>query len=174
MEFIVGTALAGIPIVLEAYDRYWQLSDGLDTFRNFSRELTKLNTIMKTQKVLFRANVIKLLTAITNDQERARNLLLDSHRENLQRLKLPTIEDEARIESLQEMFSSWHAILELVFNTTTAICLEVKSFGTSNRPKQFRLCLKKTGVHNSIQELRSFMADFNELTARIINELEQN
>ncbi|KAJ5792726.1 uncharacterized protein N7503_008704 [Penicillium pulvis] len=173
MEFIVGTALAGIPIVLEVYDRYWQLSEGLNTFRHSSRELTKLDTIMKTQKTLFRANVIKLLTSITNDREKARNLLSDSHSENLQRLKLPTIVDRARIESLQEMFGSWNDTLELVLNTATAICLEVESFGTSNTPKRFRLCWKKNEVQNSIQELRSFTTDFNELTSRITSELEQ-
>lgn len=173
MEFIVGTALAGIPIVLEAYDRYWDISEGLNTFRHYSRELTKLDTIMKTQKTLFRANVIKLLTAITNDQEKARTLLSGSNKEDLRRLQLPTVEDSTRVESLQELFGSWNAILELVLSTATAICLEVESFGTSNTPKRFRLCWKKNEVQDSIKELRDFTADFNELTTRIVNELEQ-
>ncbi|KAJ5541185.1 hypothetical protein N7494_006261 [Penicillium frequentans] len=173
MEFIVGTALAGIPIVLEAYDCYGKLSEGLNTFRHYSRELTKLDTIMKTQKTLFRANVIKLLTAVTNDQVKAQNLLSDSNRESLRRLKLPNIDDGTRIESLQEMFSSWNATLELVLTTATAICLEVERFGTNNTPKRFRLCWKKSEVQISIQELRSFTADFNELTTRIVNELDQ-
>jgi hypothetical protein len=175
MEFIIGTALAGIPIVLEVYDRYWDFSEGLSTFRHHSRELTKLNTIMKTQKTLFRANVIKLLTAITNDPEKARSLLSDS-RENLQKLKLPIPYDSTRIESLQELFGSWKSTLELVSTTATAICLEVESLGASNTGsfgKRFRLCWKKNEVQTSIQELRDFTADFNELTTRIVSELEQ-
>ncbi|KAJ5675814.1 hypothetical protein N7462_008711 [Penicillium macrosclerotiorum] len=173
MEFIVGTVLAGIPLVLEAYDRYRKLSEGFDTFRNHSRELTKLDTVMKTQKTLFRANVIKLITEITNDPEKARNLLSESHRENLQKLKLPNVNDSARIDSLREMFSTWNSVLELVLHTATAICLEVESFGASSTAKRFRLCWKKDEVQTSIRELRDFTADFNELTTRIVKELEQ-
>lgn len=173
MEFIVGTALAGIPVVLEAYDRYWKLSEALKTFRHYLTELTTLDTIMMTQKTLFRANVTKLLTAITNDQEKARNLLSDSNSAKLEEVKLSTAYDGIRVESLQEMFESWKNMLELVRCTAAAICLEVESFGTSDKPKRFRLCWKKNEVQKSIQKLRDYMADFSELTAGIVNELEQ-
>jgi hypothetical protein len=188
MEFIVGTVLAGVPIVLEAYNRYWDLSESFSTFRHYSKELIKLDTIINTQKTLFRGNVIKLLTAITNDQEKARNLLSDSSKEKWVELKLPAVYISNRLESLQEAFASWDATLGLVVSSVTAICLEVEDFRTSNAvpvrplpsrevlkqlPKRFRLCWEKNKVRDSIKELREFTADFNELTARIINELKE-
>ena len=186
MEFIVGTVLAGVPIVLEAYDRYWDISECFSTFRHYSQELIKLDTIIKTQKTLFRWNIIKLLTEVTNNPEKARNLLSDSSKEKWEELKLLAVYGSNRLESLQETFASWKATLELVLSSVTAICLEVESFRTSNAvlvgsmpsreilkqlPKRFRLCWKKNEVQESIKELRDFTSDFKELTTRVINEL---
>lgn len=188
MEFIAGTVLAGVPIVLEAYDRYWDLSKGFTTFRQYSKELVKLDTILKTQKTLFRGNVIKLLTAITGDQERARGSLSERSQETWQTLQLETINSEQRLESLRETFTSWKATLDQVLSSVTAICLEVESCRLANvvpvdsRPsietlkqlrKRFRLCWRKGEVQDSIKELRDFTADFNELTTRIIIELKE-
>ncbi len=71
----------------------------------------------------------------------------------------------------------------------TAICVEIEGFRTTNNnglaeslslkkvlkqlPKRFRLCWKKAEVQDSIQELRDFTADFNELTTRIVGELKE-
>ncbi|KAJ4327238.1 hypothetical protein N0V84_002368 [Fusarium piperis] len=188
MEFIVGTVLAGVPIVLEAYDRYWDLSKGFTTFRQYSKELVKLDTIIKTQKTLFRGNIIKLLTAITDDPEKARGLLSDRSTETWKTLKLETINSEQRLESLRDTFTSWKATLDQVISSVTAICLEVESFRITNvvpadslpsretlkqLRKRFRLCWRKGEVQDSIKELRDFTADFNELTARIISELKE-
>ncbi|RSM07199.1 hypothetical protein CDV31_008752 [Fusarium ambrosium] len=186
MEFIVGTVLAGVPIVLEAYDRYWDLSKGFTTFRHYSKELVKLDTILQAQKTLFRGNIIKLLTAITNDTERARGLLSERSQETWQTLRLETGNSEQRLESLRDTFTSWKATLDQVLSSVTAICLEVESFRITNEVpvdslpsremlkqlrKRFRLCWRKGEVQDSIKELRDFTADFNELTARIISEL---
>ncbi|EEU40090.1 uncharacterized protein NECHADRAFT_76030 [Fusarium vanettenii 77-13-4] len=188
MEFIVGTVLAGVPIVLEAYDRYWDLSKGFTTFRHYSKELVKLDTILNTQKTLFRGNITKLLTAITNDPERARGLLSERSKETWETLKLETINSEQRLESLRDTFTSWKATLDQVLLSVTAICFEVESFRITNvvpvdslpsrdslkqLRKRFRLCWRKGEVQDSIKELRDFTADFNELTARIISELKE-
>ncbi|KAH7274954.1 hypothetical protein B0J15DRAFT_473884 [Fusarium solani] len=188
MEFIVGTVLAGVPIVLEAYDRYWDLSKGFTTFRHYSKELVKLDTILKTQKTLFRGNIIKLLTAITNDPETARGLLSERSQETWETLKLETINSEQRLESLGDTFASWKATLDQVLSSVTAICLEVEAFRITNvvpvdslpsremlkqLRMRFRLCWRKGEVQDSIKELRDFTADFNELTTRIISELKE-
>lgn len=131
LEFIVGTVLAGVPIALEAYDRYWDLSEGFNTFRHYSKELVKLDTILRTQKTLFRGNVIKLLTAITNNPEKARELLTDTEKRRLDDLKLH-IRERNRLESLKEMFTSWQATLELLLNAVTTICREVEQFRSAN------------------------------------------
>ncbi|RTE83895.1 hypothetical protein BHE90_001477 [Fusarium euwallaceae] len=188
MEFIVGTVLAGVPIVLEAYDRYWDLSKGLTTFRHYSKELVKLDTILNTQKTLFRGNIVKLLTTMTDDPDRARGLLSERSTETWETLRLETINSEQRLESLRDTFTSWKATLDQVLSSVTAICLEVDSFRITNEVpvdslpsremlkqlrKRFRLCWRKGEVQDSIKELRDFTADFNELTARIINELKE-
>ncbi|KAL2691421.1 hypothetical protein Neosp_001806 [[Neocosmospora] mangrovei] len=188
MEFIVGTVLGGVPIVLEAYDRYWDLSEGFTTFRQYSKELVKLDTILKTQKTLFRGNIIKLLTAIGNDPERARGLLSERSPETWQTLMPEWINSEQRLESLRETFTSWESTLKQVLSSVEAICAEVENFGTTNvvpvgsfcsrealkqLRQRFRLCWRKGEVQNSIKELRDFTADLNELTARIIIELKQ-
>lgn len=188
MEFIVGTVLAGVPIVLEAYDRYWDLSKGFTTFRHYSKELVKLDTILNTQKTLFRGNIIKLLIVITNDPERARGLLSERSKETWETLKLETINSEQRLESLRDTFTSWKATLDQVLSSVTAICLEVESFRITNvvpidslpsretlkqLRKRFRLCWRKGEVQDSIKELRDFTTDFNELTTRVISELKE-
>ncbi|KAI8679353.1 hypothetical protein NCS57_00213300 [Fusarium keratoplasticum] len=188
MEFIVGTVLAGVPIVLEAYDRYWDLSKGFTTFRHYSKELVKLDTILNTQKTLFRGNIIKLLIVITNDPERARGLLSERSKETWETLKLETINSEQRLESLRDTFTSWKATLDQVLSSVTAICLEVESFRITNvvpidslpsretlkqLQKRFRLCWRKGEVQDSIKELRDFTTDFNELTTRVISELKE-
>ncbi|RSL87392.1 hypothetical protein CEP52_015540 [Fusarium oligoseptatum] len=186
MEFIVGTVLAGVPIVLEAYDRYWDLSKGFTTFRHYSKELVKLDTILNTQKTLFRGNIVKLLTAITDDPDRARGLLSERSTETWETLRLETSNSGERLESLRDTFTSWKATLDQVLSSVTAICLEVESFRITNEVpvdslpsremlkqlrKRFRLCWRKREVQDSIKELRDFTTDFNELTARIISEL---
>lgn len=129
MEFIVGTILAVVPIVVEAYDRYWDLSNGLSTFRQYSQELKKLDTILDTQKTLFRGNVIKLLTAVTNNPEKARGLL--SGKAAWDQLTFAPVYHN-RVESLHETFTSWKATLEQVHAALKSICLEVEGFRTSS------------------------------------------
>ncbi|KAH8895988.1 hypothetical protein GQ53DRAFT_854322 [Thozetella sp. PMI_491] len=186
MEFIVGTALAGVPIVLEAYDRYWDLSDGLRIFRNYSKELAKLDTIIGTHKALFRGNIVQLLTEITRDQEKARSLLSDYNSETWQQVALQATMGSNRLDALRDAFASWRGTLELVHSAIATICLEMEGFRTSNTgldarslpketlkqiPKRFRLCWNKREVQTSLKELREFTSDFRELTARIVSEL---
>lgn len=178
MEFIVGTVLAGVPIVLETYEHYARLSQGCSTFRHYSRELAKLDTVMKIQKTLFRGNLIKLLTALTDDPT-ARDLLARDASAQWQALNIavPCGQDQNRLDALGEMFESWEETLDLVRQSIEAICLELESFRLdSTEPikqisKRFRLSWKKSEAQTAIQELRDFTADFNELTTRIIGEL---
>jgi hypothetical protein len=108
MEFIVGTVLAGIPVVLEAYDRYWRLAAGFSTFRHSSTEFTKLETVLKTQKTLFRSDALQLLSSVTNDPEFAKELLSDSNSPNWAQLRLDDAYNN-RVDGLRDTFSSWMA-----------------------------------------------------------------
>jgi hypothetical protein len=124
----VGTVLAGIPIVLEAYDRYWDLSAGFDTFRNYSKGLAKLDTITKTQKTLFRSIVVKVLLAITRDPQKAHDLL-SSGRASQRQLSELKIYGIYPLKSLKETFESWQMSLEQVLSAVTAICRELETSG---------------------------------------------
>ncbi|RYP71835.1 hypothetical protein DL771_004547 [Monosporascus sp. 5C6A] len=184
-EFIVGVIIGGIPVILEAYDRYWTVSTAFKTFRQHSRELVKLDTILNTQKFLFRSNVTKLLTAVTNDPEKARNLL--SEDPNWDDFGIHGI-SRARADGLRDAFASWKANLDQIHGNLQSICAEIETFhsscptGSAQRssisplkqlPKQFKLCFKKDEVQEAIEDLRHFTADFNELTTRITEELHE-
>lgn len=108
MEFIVGTVLGGIPIVLEAYDRYWQLSSAFSTFRHSSTELMKLDTTLKTQMTLFRGNALNLLSAITKDPETAKDLISDTNSPKWAGITMHE-EFRDRVDGLKDEISCWMA-----------------------------------------------------------------
>lgn len=183
MEFIVGTALAGIPIVLEAYEYYWKVSDGFRTFRQYPSELSKIDTIMRTQMTLFRGNVVRVLTVLSDDPKLAEEILSNVRSVVLEELELPNDQVNSRSDLLRGMFASWEATLKLVRDSILVISREIKGLRPET-PKtehsaskeiikdilnRFRLSWRKGTVQNSIKELRSFTADFNELTTRIVD-----
>ncbi|CEI63691.1 hypothetical protein FVEN_g6812 [Fusarium venenatum] len=176
---IVGVVLGGIPIVLEAYNRYQTVSKTFSGFRQHSRALSRLDTILNAQKTIFRGDVTKLLTAVTNDAEKTRSLI--SGERSWDDLGIRGL-DHTRAETLRDAFSSWKATLDEIHDSLQAICSEVESFRVSStKPtqvlsvekfrKQFKLCVKKDIVQEAIEDLRNFTADFNRITSQIIDEL---
>ncbi|KAK3369987.1 hypothetical protein B0H63DRAFT_551939 [Podospora didyma] len=180
---VVGVVLGAVPIVIQSYNR---LSKTIGVFRSFSKELKKLDVIVQSQNVLFQGDIIKLLVAVTNDEEKARTLLVSS-KDEWEALRLPEAVDPDQLASLRETFTSWDCMLQMIHSSMNAICAEVENFHTSigaragSAPsndgprrisKRFLLCWKKTELQEAIAELRSFTADFKELTARVIAELE--
>lgn len=124
MEFIVGTVFGGIPIVLEAYDRYWQMSAAFSTFRNSSTELMKLETTLRTQKTLFRGNALKLLAAITRDPETAKDLMSDTDSPKWGQISMSE-ESHDRVEGLREEISSWMATAMQIKLCLGSLCREL-------------------------------------------------
>ncbi|KAI1328381.1 hypothetical protein F5Y16DRAFT_398549 [Xylariaceae sp. FL0255] len=188
MEFIIGTVLAGIPIVLEAYDRYWQMSEAFSTFRHSSTELMKIETTLKPQKTLFRRNALDLLTVITNNPAMAQDLLSTSNSPGWMKLKMDDI-FAGRVESLQEAFCSWMATAMQIKLCLTSLCRnldgwrdktteEIDSSQESGSRvtrrevlKRFNLAWRKPEILKSIKELQEFTADFSELTRRLVGDL---
>lgn len=178
---IVGVVLGGIPIVLEAYNRYQTVSKTFSGFRQHSRALSRLDTILNAQKTIFRGDVTKLLTAVTNDAEKARNFI--SGERSWDDLGIHGL-DLKRAESLRDSFASWKATLDEIHDSLQAICFEIESFRVSASTmstqlglsverfrKQFKLCVKNESVQEAIEDLRSFTTDFNRITSQIIDEL---
>ncbi|KAL6918830.1 hypothetical protein ACHAP8_008570 [Fusarium lateritium] len=176
---IVGVVLGGIPIVLEAYNRYQTVSKTFSGFRQHSRALSRLDTILNAQKTIFRGDVTKLLTAVTKDGEKARSLI--SGERSWDDLGIRGL-DHTRAETLRDAFGSWKATLDEIHDSLQAICSEVEGFRVSStKPtqglsveifrKQFKLCVKKDIVQEAIEDLRSFTSDFNRITSQIIDEL---
>jgi len=128
MEFIVGIIVGGIPVVLEAYDRYWALSKAFSCFRNHSSELGKLDTILSTQRALFRANVTKILIALTRNPVQARSLLAggvawtDLGSEHLLNIE---------VDNFRDSFTSWNENLHQIQGILRSICREVEAFRTT-------------------------------------------
>lgn len=161
---IVGVVLGGIPIVLEAYNRYQTVSKTFSSFRQHSRALSRLDTILNAQKTIFRGDVTKLLTAVTNDAEKARSFI--SGKRSWDDLGIHGL-DRTRAETLRDTFSSWKDTLGEIHDSLQAICSEVESFRVSSSIKStqvgfsselykfilltliFRFCLRKDFESNS-------------------------
>ncbi|KAF4459335.1 hypothetical protein FALBO_13904 [Fusarium albosuccineum] len=177
---IAGVVLGAIPIVLGAYDQYQTASKAFSNFRHHSRELTRLDAIINAQKTIFRSDVTKLLTAVTDDPEKARSLL-SGEGQGWDELKIHGPNSSIRAEALHDAFNSWKDTLDEIHHSLQSICSEVESFrASSGQPaqtfsmdsakqlrKQFKVCFKKEHVQGAIEDLRNFTADFNQLTARI-------
>ncbi|KAK1759061.1 hypothetical protein QBC47DRAFT_371008 [Echria macrotheca] len=183
MEFIVGIVVGGIPVVLEAYDRYWVLSRAFSTFRNHSIELSKLDAVLSTQRTLFRANVTKILGTLTRNPAKARSLLSgDAVWSDLGSEQMLDIE----VDNVREAFTSWKGNLDQIQGILRSICAEIETFrstcpthaGTdqielsqTKFSQKFRLCFGKEEVQRDIKELRDFVNDFGQLTKEIITQL---
>ena len=122
----MGVILGGIPVVLEAYDRYWTVSKAFRTFRQNEKELIKLDIILKTQKIRFRSNVLKLLTAVTNDPEKAYSLL-SGEKPNWKDFDIHGICGK-RAENLRDTFTSWKANMGQIQACIETICEEFEIF----------------------------------------------
>jgi len=131
VELIVGAVLGGIPVVLEAYDRYQALSRAFQTFKHAPKELAKLNTRVRTQKILFRIHVVKILVAITRDPERCEGLLLGEG-EDWSSLEL---NDECRKQAdiLRDSFLVWKSHLDHIKDSLTRILSVLEGFKVRSR-----------------------------------------
>ena len=128
MEFIVGIVVGGIPVILEAYDRYWTISKAFSCFRNHGSELDKLDTVLSTQKVLFRGGAIKILSTLTRNPAKAHSLLAgDATWAGLSSEPMLQIE----VDSVKEAFTSWKGNLDQIHSILRSICTEVETFRSS-------------------------------------------
>lgn len=197
VEFIVGTVLGAVPLVLYAFDKYGKVSEAISTFRS-PREFTKLQTRVGTQRTIFRNNSINLLSAITNQHEEILawfaavepaalsgqnppNPGLDLHMDPIY---------HERVESLKDSFESCSSTLKQLERTLTTISDELSglvkvvekmpanvSVGSrqwwSRAGGRMRFALRKDDLGKAVDELRGFSEDFGVLTTQIVAHLNE-
>ncbi|KAG7286688.1 hypothetical protein NEMBOFW57_008999 [Staphylotrichum longicolle] len=176
VELIVGTALGSIPIVLEVYDRYDKVLKAFRTFRHPSPELNCLGATLGMQKMLFASDIIKVRDALTDNPDRARNLL--SEVPDWAAFQLHGL-SKARAECLRGLFTSWKENVDQIHRNLQVIEGEVESVrsdGQTGKPmgslgRRIKLAFKKDKMQEAIKELRRFTYDFTQLTVRIIEDL---
>jgi hypothetical protein len=126
MELIVSIIVGGIPVVLEAYDRYSTVSQAFSCFRNHGSELDKLDAILSTQKTLFRGSVVEILTTLTQNPTKARSLLATGAA--LEGFNAASMVDMIEVDSVKEAFESWERNLSQIRRILESICDEIDSF----------------------------------------------
>jgi len=129
VELIVGAVLGGIPVVLEAYDRYWAISRALSTFRHHSKELLSLDAALDTQKALFRSTVALLLRVVMKDPEQATGLLGSPGPWPADSFVVP--HSTSKMTVLEELFNAWKRVLDQVHGSLQSICGTVEDFRSS-------------------------------------------
>ena len=110
---IAGVILAVIPLVLEAFDRSDRTFDAFRTFGKFPKEVLKLQAKFGAQKAIFRNDCINLLTAITNDSQRAHDLVQNATR--------TTWDDE----DIRDMFQQRAAAVSLTLDSCRDVMQEI-------------------------------------------------
>ncbi|CEF71967.1 hypothetical protein FGSG_00120 [Fusarium graminearum PH-1] len=149
---IVGVVLGGIPIVLEAYNRYQAVS----------------TTLTST------------LSTVTQDAEKARSLISGDGNwdalglEGLDLTRLETMRDalDSWKDTLDVIHDSLQAICSEIDSFRVSPCTKpTKILSMEILRKQFKLFVKKDTMQEAIEDLRNFTADFNRITSQIIDEL---
>jgi len=126
---IAGVVLGGIPVVLEAYDRYRVLSRAFSDFRNHESELKKLNATLNTQRALFRKSVADVLIALTGNPEKV-NSVLDGNAAWDDLLSSESV-FVVEFNNVKELFEAWKANLDPINGVIQSICAELETFLSS-------------------------------------------
>ncbi|OIW27271.1 hypothetical protein CONLIGDRAFT_715781 [Coniochaeta ligniaria NRRL 30616] len=181
-EFVVGTVLAVLPLVLKGFSEYAELATKFKTFTRYSSELRELNRVMSTQSWLVQDFAVQLLESICGDSKKARGLLSGREHILLDGLHI----GEARVAQLLDMqdgFDLWNAALLQINSAIDAICQRLKNLhpaqgapGIEDDIKQFKRKLKlsftKTALKLMIQDLRESVSEFRDLGNQIRMRLE--
>ncbi|KAI1768110.1 hypothetical protein GGR53DRAFT_524831 [Hypoxylon sp. FL1150] len=188
IEFIVGTALASIPLALEAYDRSGRVFEVFKTFKHYPREVILLEAKLSNQKTIFRNNAVILLTAITKDRAKVQEVMKQpsspAAREDLAIASLY----EHHLDSLDESFSSCRQTAEQVNSSLQFLYAQFETFRAEVGEKKedmsnsewlkhvgtrFKLGLYKPKIGKAIDELRGLNTDFGLITEQIVNSLRE-
>lgn len=110
---VAGVILAVIPLVLEAFDRSDRAFSAFRTFGRYPKEVLRLQAKFRAQKSIFRNDCIHLLAAVTNDNQRAHDLV---------RLATQATWDD---EEIRETFHQRAAAVSLTLDSCRDIIQEI-------------------------------------------------
>ena len=147
VELIVGAILGGIPIVLEAYDRYWTISRAYSTYRNHSKELLSLDATLDAQKALFRCTVGLFLRVVTTDPENAACLLSTPGTWKADDFSIQLGETNNTV--LEDLFKAWRRVLSQVHGSLQSICDTVETLrpsSTDHDQPNHKVCLSEEAI----------------------------
>jgi len=184
-----GVALGVIPIAVKLVHSYRTLSDKIEAFCGYTREIKILNDTIRLKEDLFRDAVRRVHRSITRDPDRAESLLFSE--EELRKLGRQLSADDAgrraNRPALSHSFGLWNKALEQFHTSLADICRILESFveidTTSVEPlkssgssrevaKRFRFCWKENGIQKSINALSTSLSDFIALSDNIARQLD--
>ncbi|KAI1379880.1 hypothetical protein F4677DRAFT_297809 [Hypoxylon crocopeplum] len=187
IEFIVGTTLASIPLALEAYDRSGRVFEVFKTFKHYPREVTLLEAKLSNQRTIFRNNAVILLTAITKNRFKVREVMKQPSSPAAENLAIASpYEGRLDSDSLNESFLSCRRTAEQVNRSLQFLYAQFEAFRVEVDEKKegmsssewlkhvrtrFKLGLYKPKIGKAIDELRGLNTDFGLITEQIVKSL---
>lgn len=133
VEFIVGTILGGVPVVVMAFEKYQTLSNAVSTFRS-PKEILRMQSKVGAQRTIFRNNAVNLLSSLMNNRELVHTWMAELCNANTdggcstptEKFVLSDIYRD-RISSLADTFSSCKSTLDEILSTVEKISEELAS-----------------------------------------------
>lgn len=143
VEFIIGTTLASIPLTLEAYDRIGRTVEIVKTIQHFPQELSFLLVTVNVQRVIFRNNSIRLLTAITQDRSAVDRILRDPASLDAQAGLTIGSCFALQLEALRDSFTTCQDLIVHMQRALHELRVHFEGLGTNtNEPSQVLQCAK--------------------------------
>ncbi|KAJ4259732.1 hypothetical protein NW762_007663 [Fusarium torreyae] len=188
VELIVGTVLGSVPIAIETYDRSKRVFDVFSTFKQYPREVRTLEAKIGAQRTIFRNNAINLLTAITKDRSKVRDVMNHSQSQAMRSTLTMATVYHNRLDALNDSFTACCQTSEQMQHTLQRLCAQLEDFvaqvGGSqedssasewfrNVRTRFKLGLNKPQLGEAVEELRGFNRDFGSIATQITKALHE-
>lgn len=103
---VAGVILGAIPLVIEAFDHCGRAYDAFATYKEYPREIMKIDSKLGAQRTVFRNSCINLLASLTDDRQRVLDMVTQPSHEMWK--------DQRR---LNEMFSLQTGSLDQTFHS---------------------------------------------------------
>ncbi|KAK3363138.1 hypothetical protein B0T25DRAFT_468891 [Lasiosphaeria hispida] len=189
IEFIIATALAAIPLSLEAFDRSGRAFEAISVFRHHSREILTLDARLGTQKAIFRNTSSNLLFVITKDRSNVQEVVSRPSGAAKKALGLSPGYELRRlgVNALEESFVACHQTVHQIEMTLQELCLKVQEFHSevdlaradvnaewlTMMKARIKLSLNKPRIDRAISKLQKTNQDFELIANQIIRSLDQ-
>ncbi|CAO2651031.1 Nn.00g093280.m01.CDS01 [Neocucurbitaria sp. VM-36] len=145
---VAGLVFGVLPILIEAIKAYSAVSDGLHTFRHWSREVKSISLQLKVQNGIF-LNECRLLLRLAEDEKVAENMLYDA---TDRRWTSKELNDRLNT-MLNDNFELCRSIIEETKDVTEDMKEEMKKFDALEEQKY-----KNEKLKSAIKRLRGALS----------------